>query len=120
MPFDSFTFVLFFPAVLVVHSLPLPWIVRKFNLLGASYLFYAAWDPRYVTLLLFSTALNCVAAQLITHWDSRTQARRAVFWISVVLNLGLLAAFKYGNELLTLWQTASTRFGIPYSPPKMT
>jgi alginate O-acetyltransferase complex protein AlgI len=120
MPFNSFTFVLFFAAVLIVHSLPLPWIVRKFNLLGASFLFYAAWDPRYVALLLFSTALNCVAARLITHWDSRAQARRAVLWISVVLNLVLLAAFKYGNVLLTLWQTASDRFGIPYSPPKMT
>jgi alginate O-acetyltransferase complex protein AlgI len=78
MPFNSFTFVLFFAAVLVVHSLPLPWIVRKFNLLVASYLFYAAWDVRYVTLLLFSTAVNCVAAELIARWDGRPRHRRVV------------------------------------------
>jgi D-alanyl-lipoteichoic acid acyltransferase DltB (MBOAT superfamily) len=120
MPFNSFTFVLFFAIVLVVHSLPLPWIVRKFNLLVASYLFYAAWDPRYIALLLFSTALNCIAAELIARWDERLQARRVALWISVVLNLGLLAAFKYGNELLTLWQLAANRIGIAYSPPKMT
>jgi alginate O-acetyltransferase complex protein AlgI len=120
MPFNSFTFVLFFAAVLVIHSLPLPWMARKFNLLVASYLFYAAWDPRYVTLLLFSTAVNCVAAELIAYWDGWPRIRRVVLWVSVVLNLGLLAAFKYGNDVLGLWQTASDSFGIPYSPPKMT
>ncbi|HEV3304525.1 MAG TPA: MBOAT family O-acyltransferase [Planctomycetaceae bacterium] len=120
MPFNSFTFILFFGAVLVIHSLPLPWILRKCNLLAASYLFYAAWDPRYVTLLLFSTAINCVAAELIAHWDGRPRIRRVVLWASVVLNLGLLAALKYGNEVLGLWQTASDRFGFPYTPPKMT
>jgi alginate O-acetyltransferase complex protein AlgI len=120
MPFNSFTFILFFAAVFVVHSLPLPWIVRKFNLLVASYLFYAAWDARFVTLLLFSTAVNCVAAELIAHWDSRARLRRIVLWTCMFLNLGLLAAFKYGNELLGLWQAASDRFAILYSPPKMT
>jgi alginate O-acetyltransferase complex protein AlgI len=120
MPFNSFSFVLFLAAVLVVHSLPLPRIVRKLNLLLASYLFYAAWDPRYVTLLLFSTALNCLAAELLKHWDECPRARRVVLWISVVLNFGLLAAFKYGNDLLALCQSASDRLGIAYAPPKMT
>jgi alginate O-acetyltransferase complex protein AlgI len=120
MPFNSFTFILFFAAVLIVHSLPLPWIIRKFNLLAASYLFYAAWDARYVTLLLFSTAVNCVAAELITRWDARPKTRRVVLWTSVALNFGLLGAFKYGNELLGLWQTASDRFGIHSVPATMT
>jgi D-alanyl-lipoteichoic acid acyltransferase DltB (MBOAT superfamily) len=120
MPFNSFTFVLFFAALLVVHSLPLPWIVRKLNLLVASYLFYGAWDVRYVTLLLFSTSLNCIAAELIVHWDLRPGRRRVVLWTSVALNFGVLAAFKYGNELIALWQLAADRLGIPYVPPQMT
>jgi alginate O-acetyltransferase complex protein AlgI len=120
MPFNSFTFVLFFAAVLAVYSLPLPWIIRKVTLLAASYLFYAAWDPRYVALLLFSTAINCIAAEVLARWDDRPGRRRIVLWTSVVLNFGLLAAFKYGNEFLALWQATADRFGIPYSPPKMT
>src|SRR6202453_1192595 len=119
MPFNSFTFVLFFAIVLVVHSLPLPWIVRKFNLLVASYLFYAAWDPRYIALLLFSTALNCIAAELIARWDERLQARLGALRISVLRNLGLLAAFKWGNELLIPRQLAGDLIGIAHSPPKM-
>src|ERR1700728_1592626 len=120
MPFNSFTFVIFFAAVLVIHALPLPWIVRKLNLLVASYLFYAAWDPRFVTLLVFSTTVNGVAAELMAHWDLHARRRRIVLWITVLLNFGLLAAFKYGNELLALWQWSSDRLGTPYSPPKMT
>jgi len=65
MPFNSFTFVMFFFAVLVVHSLPLPRIVRKLNLLVASYLFYAAWERWFVTLLVYSTAVNWVAGKLL-------------------------------------------------------
>ncbi len=120
MPFNSFPFVIFFAAVLAVHSLPLPWIIRKVNLLAASYLFYAVWNARYAVLLVFSTMLNWVAAHLIASWDGRPRLRRIVLWTSVVFNVGLLAAFKYGNQLLALWQTASHRIGIPDAAPRMT
>lgn len=33
MLFNSFTFLVFFLCVVVMHSLPLPWTVRKLNLL---------------------------------------------------------------------------------------
>jgi hypothetical protein len=42
MVFNSLTFLVFFLVVLSLHHLPLPWRVRKVNLLLASYLFYAA------------------------------------------------------------------------------
>jgi alginate O-acetyltransferase complex protein AlgI len=45
MVFNSLTFVVFFACVLVLHSLPLSWTTKKINLLIASYLFYAAWNP---------------------------------------------------------------------------
>src|SRR5262245_61284650 len=48
MVFNSLTFVVFFACVLVLHSLPLSWTTKKINLLIASYLFYAAWNPPFV------------------------------------------------------------------------
>ena len=51
MVFNSLTFVVFFACVLAIHSLPLPWTAKKINLLIASYLFYAAWNPPFVILL---------------------------------------------------------------------
>jgi alginate O-acetyltransferase complex protein AlgI len=53
--FNSLTFIAFFAIVLAIHSLPLAWKVRKFNLLVASYLFYSAWNPPFVILLWIST-----------------------------------------------------------------
>lgn len=116
MPFNSFVFVLFFFAVVLVHSLPLPRIVRKLNLLVASYLFYAAWEPWFVTLLVYSTAVNWCSGKLLDAWDEKPRQRKVVLWSAVVLNIGMLAAFKYGNEFLSLSQMTATKLGLPYAP----
>ena len=42
MLFNSLTFIAFFAVVLALHNAPLPWKVKKTNLLLASYVFYAA------------------------------------------------------------------------------
>jgi alginate O-acetyltransferase complex protein AlgI len=117
MPFNSFTFVLFFFAILIVHCLPLPRIVRTLNLLAASYLFYAAWEPWFVTLLVYSTAVNWVAGKLLHAWDDRPRRRKVVLWSAVFLNIGMLVAFKYGNEFLAVSQAATRKIGLPYAPP---
>jgi alginate O-acetyltransferase complex protein AlgI len=120
MLFNSFTFVVFFFAVTLVHSLPLTSVVRKSNLLLASYLFYASWEPWFVTLLMYSTAVNWVAGTLLSAWRDRPRWRRHVLWSAVVLNIGVLAAFKYGNQLLALSQLVSTRLAAPFSDGAMT
>jgi alginate O-acetyltransferase complex protein AlgI len=116
MPFNSIVFVFFFAAVLALHSLPLPWVVRKLNLLVASYVFYAAWDVRYVALLLFSTAVNGIGAALINRYE-RPSLRKYAFWTVIILNLGLLGLFKYGNQILALWEAISRRLDIPFPGP---
>ena len=52
MVFNSLTFIVFFAIVLFLHNLPFPWSVKKLNLLVASYLFYAAWNPPFILLLM--------------------------------------------------------------------
>lgn len=64
-----------------------------------SCLFYAAWDWRYLGLLLLIGAIDFVAARQI-HQSNRPQARRAWLVLSVVSNLGILAYFKYVNFFL--------------------
>ena len=41
-----------------MHALPLQWRVKYFNLLIASYLFYAAWNPPFIILLWISTVVG--------------------------------------------------------------
>ena len=45
MIFNSLTFLVFFAIVLALHNWRFPWTIKKINLLVASYIFYAAWNP---------------------------------------------------------------------------
>ena len=56
MLFNSFTFLVFFAIVLLIHRVSFSWTQKKIHLLLASYLFYAAWNPPFVVLLWISTA----------------------------------------------------------------
>ena len=116
MVFNSLTFVVFFACVLALHSLPLPWTVRKANLLVASYLFYAAWNPPFVILLWISTVVDWWAAKKLVSVQG-AHARRAWMLLSVVANLGMLAYFKYGKFALENFQAIAGTFGIDYRPP---
>lgn len=106
MLFNSLTFIAFFAIVLTLHNAPLPWRVKKVNLLLASYLFYAAWSPPFVILLWISTAIDWFVAKrlYVTEGIGR---RRVLLWISIAANLGLLGYFKYGGFLVENFATAA-------------
>jgi D-alanyl-lipoteichoic acid acyltransferase DltB (MBOAT superfamily) len=116
--FNSLTFLLFFGVVLLLHSLPFRWTVKKFNLLVASYLFYAAWNPPFVILLWVTSVIDWYVARCIARSDS-AGPRRLLLTVSVVVNLGLLGFFKYGTFLLENFIWAAGVFGIVYQPPEL-
>src|SRR6516165_1168120 len=115
MVFNSLTFVVFFACVLVLHSLPLRWTTKKINLLIASYIFYAAWNPPFVILLWISTVVDWYAAQGLVK-ARRQAARHAWMLLSVIANLGLLGYFKYGQFLLDNFTAVMGTLGIAYHP----
>ncbi len=115
MVFNSLTFVVFFACVLGLHSLPLPWTTKKINLLFASYLFYAAWNPPFVVLLWVSTVVDWYAAQGLVK-ARREATRHAWMLLSVIANLGMLGYFKYGQFLLDNFTALMSTLGIDYHP----
>src|ERR1700751_5750316 len=115
MVFNSLTFVVFFACVVALHSLPLPWTTKKINLLIASYLFYAAWNPPFVLLLWISTVVDWYAAQGLVK-ARRQPARHAWMLLSVVANLGMLGFFKYGQFLLDNFTAVMSPLAIAYHP----
>lgn len=117
MLFNSLTFAVFFAVVLCLHSLPLPWHVRKLNLLVASYIFYAAWSPPFVILLWISTVVDWKVAGWISTAPSQAR-RRLVLCLSLIANLGFLGYFKYGDFLLENFTHAIHALGVLYTPPK--
>lgn len=74
------------------------WQVRL--LLAASFVFYAWHTPALLLLLLFSIVVNAVAS----HQVARRGGRVRLAWAAagVILNLLLLATFKYGGLLAGL------------------
>jgi alginate O-acetyltransferase complex protein AlgI len=116
MVFNSLTFVVFFACVLALHAMPFSWTTRKINLLIASYLFYAAWNPPFVILLWISTVVDWYAAQGLVKSEKPT-ARRAWMLLSVVVNLGMLGYFKYGTFMLENFKALMAAFGVDYQPP---
>ena len=67
---------------------------RKILLLVASWVFYGAWDWRFVALLIGSAVLNWGAARIIARGDD-DRVRRHVMIAGIVANLGVLGFFKY-------------------------
>ena len=116
MVFNSLLFFVFFAIVLALHSLPLPWKVKKTNLLIASYLFYAAWNPPFVILLWVSTVVDWMAAQALVR-SEKVWTRRAWMLVSVIANLGMLGYFKYGQFLVDSFTSLAALAGIHYSAP---
>ena len=116
--FNSLTFVVFFALVLAMHALPLQWRTKKVNLLIASYLFYAAWNPPFVILLWVSTVVDWWAAKKLVDAE-KPSARRAWMLLSVVVNLGMLAYFKYGGFLMENFTALMASLGVAYQAPEL-
>ena len=72
---------------------------RVIFLTAASYLFYAAAEPLLVLLLVLSTCVDWKVGQRLASAQS-TRSRRGWLGVSLCINLGLLATFKYGNFAL--------------------
>jgi D-alanyl-lipoteichoic acid acyltransferase DltB (MBOAT superfamily) len=70
--------------------------VRVLFLLAASYAFYARWDYRFVPLIFASSTADWLLGNAIGRAEE-PRARRLWLAATVVLNLGVLFAFKYLN-----------------------
>jgi D-alanyl-lipoteichoic acid acyltransferase DltB (MBOAT superfamily) len=116
LQFNSYIFGVFFLIVLAVYNLPvLGWRGQKIWLLVASYLFYAAWDPVFILLVWLSTFVDWTAAKWIV--AAPTQRKKKLLMIvSVVVNLGVLGYFKYGNFVLANVVAGLHTIGIDYQP----
>lgn len=95
MVFNSLHFVGFF---LVVYALyrALPHKPQNWLLLAASYYFYAAWDWRFLGLLIASTLVDYCCGLYIASRD-RPRQRKAALIVSLGFNLSMLGFFKYFN-----------------------
>jgi alginate O-acetyltransferase complex protein AlgI len=96
--FSSIEFLIFLPLVFSGY-----WLLSsyKYNyqnvlLLISSYIFYGWWDWRFLSLIIFSTLLD-YSIGLSLNKASSPKMRKLFLGLSIFMNLGLLAFFKYFN-----------------------
>lgn len=97
MLFNSKTFIIFF---IIVYGLYIIFRKNKSRqnllLLVSSYVFYGAWDWRFLFLILLSTCIDFFVGRALGRTE-RTKPRKFLLVLSVVSNLSILGFFKYFN-----------------------
>ena len=120
MLFNSFTFMIFLPVVFLLY-----WFVfRKLRwqnllILVASYVFYGWWDWRFLILIVITSASSFASGLLIKHYEGRRTCQRAVSAANIVLNLGILGAFKYFNFFAGSLASLLATFGMAVDWPTL-
>ena len=111
MLFNSLEFAIFFPIVFIIY-----WIVssdkrlRNLLLLAASYFFYGWWDWRFLFLIILSSAVDFIIGQRIFRSENK-KSRKAYLLLSLLVNLGLLAYFKYADFFIETFVDSFRLFG---------
>ena len=96
MVFSSAIFLLYFlPVFLLVYTF-IPKILKNWWILIASICFYAWGAPQFVFILLGSTIIDFFIVQTM-HRSEEKRKKKQLLILSLVLNVGLLAYFKYAN-----------------------
>lgn len=121
MLFNSPEFIFFFLAVFGLY-----WLVsfraQNWLLLVASYVFYGWWGffveeldgfERVLPLLLLviSTLATHLCAKALHPMPEESQRRRAVFWLGVAINVGMLGYFKYRGFFMENLHHVAAQFG---------
>ncbi|MDF1518152.1 MAG: MBOAT family protein, partial [Lutibacter sp.] len=119
MLFNSLSFVIFLIVVLILYYVKLfSWTNKKRMLLFASYVFYGLWNPPLVVLLWISTMVDWTAGNKLAKEENK-RIRKLWLLLSMSVNLGFLAFFKYGNFLLENFTALVNSVDIYYHPLKM-
>ena len=118
MNFNSMAFLLYLPVVVSVYWL-LPHQGRKYWLLAASYFFYGYWNPAFLLLLLFSTAVDYLCGMGLDRYPEKKPLRKLLLLISVFMNLGVLFSFKYLDFFGETVNSLCAALSIPYRVPAL-
>jgi len=108
MLFNSFNFIVF----LLIFLPTFFFIPKKYKplfLLLSSYVFYSFWSWKLLSLIVFSTLTDFYCAKAI-YRHSDPAKRKAFLLLSCMVNLGVLALFKYANFFIENFNQLFSKF----------
>ena len=103
MLFNSIEYLVYLPIVFLLYWFVFDRIVRRSRhqlrlqnafVVLASYVFYGWWDWRFLLLIAFTSFCSWGSGLLIGKAETKQKAK-VWMWMNIVLNLGILALFKY-------------------------
>jgi len=99
MLFNSYSFLIFFPAVVLIYFV-VPKKIRYIWLLIASYYFYMSWDPKFAIFLGTSTLITYLGGLFLGATEKsqlkfKLGLKKAIVAVCFTANLGILFYFKY-------------------------
>ncbi len=116
MLFHTWTFVAFFAIFYPVFLAVRKTRFRDGWLLIASYFFYGWWNPVYLILIAYSTAVDFFGVVMM----SRSRRKKLWLGLSIANNILLLGTFKYGGFLTENFNALMAWAGIPWMAPQPT
>jgi len=116
MNFATFQFVYFLVLVFGAYLLLMRRLeAQNFLLLGASYYFYASWDPRFLLLIWVITGASYLAGRAVGRTEGQRARLRYVIAYAVFA-LAVLGFFKYFNFFIDSAQALLQSAGIRVNP----
>lgn len=119
MLFNSLQYLIFLPIVCLIYFV-IPKKIRYIWLLVSSYYFYMCWNAEYAILILVSTVITYLSGLLLERIKKNSKSgkrSKAVVASSFVLNLGILAYFKYAGFAAGIAQSVGSAVGIDINVP---
>jgi alginate O-acetyltransferase complex protein AlgI len=96
MIFTDWKFFVFFAVAFVVYWALRGNLLQKLWLLACSIVFYAAWDWRFLGLVLL-VIINTYAVTLLIAGAEAERRRKTILTLGITVSLGVLGVFKYYN-----------------------
>jgi alginate O-acetyltransferase complex protein AlgI len=112
MLFNSTLFLQFFAAFLLLYYVIRNHLqARNILIIIASYVFYGAWDYRFLFLLLFSSLLDFYIGRALGKTED-TRRRKFLLSVSVICSLTILGFFKYFDFFTSSLADLMNVFGV--------
>lgn len=96
MLFNSWQFAVFLPIVFSLYWV-LPHKYRWGLILASSYYFYACWNVKYLSLIVFITIMSYLGGIWVEKAGSNIRKKKIAVAMVVIVSLSILFVFKYLN-----------------------
>ena len=104
---------IFLPVVFFIYWFAckkLKW--QNLFILVASYVFYGWWDWRFLVLIAITSLSSYLSGLFIQRYEGKRKGQKAVCVANAVINLAILAVFKYFNFFMESLDTLLMGLGV--------